>query len=156
MDDVIDERLLRRTFGLARLAKNRGNGAFGAILARKSGVVLFEAENTVTEDHGDPTAHAEMNLLREASVHFDPSELADLTMYCSTEPCAMCAAAAYYCGVGRIVYGLPSARYRENKGRGLALGCQELLELGPDHKVAIVGPLLEAEAAQVHGFGEGS
>lgn len=149
MDDLTDSKILRRTFSLAKLAKNRGNGAFGAILAEGK-VVLFEGENTVTEQHGDLTCHAEMNVLREASQHYDQHEFARFTLYCSTEPCPMCASAAYYCGVGRIVYGLPGEEYSKLRGKGLAMGCRDLFKFAPDRVVEVTGPLLQDEAARVH------
>lgn len=150
MDDL-DERLLRRSFNLAKLAKNQGHGAFGALLAEGKSV-LFEAENTVGGKDGDPTRHAEMNLLRLAGKDYDSSDFARFTMYCSTEPCAMCAAAAFYYGVGRIVYGMGAAEYAARKGRGLSLGCREVFKssLDKDKTVEVVGPLLAGEAERVH------
>ena len=108
-------------------------------------------ENTVTERHSDLTCHAEMNVLREACGHYGKKDFARFTLYCSTEPCAMCAGAAYYCGVGRIVYGLGAKEYAELRGSGLTLGCREVLSTSPDKKVEISGPNLVDEAAKVHG-----
>jgi tRNA(Arg) A34 adenosine deaminase TadA len=149
MDDVTnDEKFLRRTFKLAGMARNRGNGSFGALLTR-NGSIVFEAENTITEQDGDLTCHAEMNLLRQASSYFNKGDLQQCTMYCSTEPCAMCAGAAYWCGVGRIVYGVPGDLYAEEFG-GLPLGCREVFSHAPDYQVEVVGPLLLEEALEVH------
>lgn len=151
MDDLTDEKLLRRTFYLAKLAKNRGNGAFGAILAEGK-VVLFEGENTVTEGQGDDTCHAEMNVLREAAKLYQSADFARFTLYCSTEPCPMCAGAAYACGVGRVVYGTPGVAYGERTGKGLLLDCRRLFDTAIDRKTEVSGPLLEAEANLVHGW----
>ena len=151
MDDLTDQKLLTRTFHLAKLAKNRGNGPFGAILAEVK-VVLFEGENTVTEGKGDPTCHAEMNVLREANKLYDKPDFSRFTLYCSTEPCPMCAGAAYYCGVGRIVYGLDGEEYSRRKGSGLCVGCREILTHAPDRVVEVTGPLLEVDALRVHGW----
>ncbi|MFA5504359.1 MAG: nucleoside deaminase [Vulcanimicrobiota bacterium] len=145
MDDL---KFLRRSFELARMARNRRYGAFGAVLVR-NGSVVFEAENTIAENEGDLTCHAEMNLLREASAYFSRAELGSCTMYCSTEPCAMCAGAAYWCGVGRIVYGLASNLYAQQFG-GLAMNCREVFAHAPDYQVEVVGPLLQEEALAVH------
>lgn len=151
MDDLTDEKLMKRAIHMAKLSKNRGNGAFGAVLARGS-VVLFEGENTVTEDHEDYTCHAEMNALREACKFYQKSDFKNFTLYCSTEPCPMCAGAAYYCGVGRVVYGMPAAAYIEATGDGLSLGCREVLATGLGHHIEIRGPFMEAEARLVHGW----
>ncbi len=145
MDDL---KYLKRTFDLARMARNGGKGPFAALLVR-SGTVVFEAESSTVEDGGDLTCHAEMNLLRQASAYFNRRDLLNCTMYCSTEPCPMSAGAAYWCGVGRIVYGLPRELYAEKFG-GLSMGCREVFERAPNYEVEVVGPLLLDEALAVH------
>lgn len=115
----------------------------------RNGSIVFEAEDTTTEDDADLTCHAEMNLLREASSYFNQGDLKGCTMYCSTEPCAMCASAAYFCGVGRIVFGLSTELYLERFG-GLPLGCREVFARVPDYGIEVVGPLLPEEAMEVH------
>ena len=148
MDDLnFDEKMLRRAILLSKLARNSGHGAFGAVLVRGS-TVVFEAENTVSTDLGDKTCHAEMNLLRQASTYFN-GDMSDCTMYCSTEPCPMCAGAAYASRVGRIVYGVPSELYAEKFG-GLGMGCREVFQRDPDCRIEVVGPLLLEEAMAVH------
>jgi tRNA(Arg) A34 adenosine deaminase TadA len=148
VDDLNDEKYLRRTFKLAQMARNRGNGSFGALLVR-NGSIVFEAESTITENDGDLTCHAEMNLLRQASSYFNRPDLKNCTMYCSTEPCVMCAGAAYLCGVGRIVYGVSTDRYAEEFG-GMPLSCRDVFSYAPDYEVEVVGPLLLEEALEVH------
>ena len=149
MDDLTaDQKFLRRTFNLARMARNCGKGLFAALLVR-NGTVVFEAESTAIEEGGDLTCHAEMNLLRQASGYFNKGDLLNCTMYCSTEPCAMCAGAACWCAVGRIVYGLPRELYAQKFG-GLSMSCREVFERAPDYGVEVVGPLLLDEALAVH------
>ena len=97
-----DEALRRRT--VAGSARAKGNHPFGAILVGPDGEVLLEAESTVVTER-DATGHAERNLMTLASRRF-PRELLAGCMYTSTEPCAMCAGAAYWTGVRRVVYGL--------------------------------------------------
>ncbi len=145
MDDLTDERLLRRAIGLSRLAKNCGNGPFGALLAR-GGSVLLEAENTVNEPPGDPTCHAEMNLLRQAVREFSPDQLAACVLYASTEPCPMCAGAMAFAGVGRLVFGASAERYVEQTGRGSVLPCRTILAAQIGRTFEVRGPLLEDEA----------
>ena len=81
---------LRRAIALARIARECGNAPFGATLVNRDGVTLLEAQNTRVTDR-DCTAHAEANLLREATRRFEPDMLVQCTVYASTEPCAMCA-----------------------------------------------------------------
>ena len=147
------ERHLRNAFELARRSRGKGNHPFGAVLVAPGGEIVLEAENTVVSDK-DRTAHAEMNLLRRASKLGSEAELAGYTLYVSTEPCIMCAGAAYWAGIGTIVYGLPKQVLDELVGHdpskpSIAYGARTVLKnsLRP---VAIVGPLLEDEARQVH------
>lgn len=148
-----DDVFLRRAFEVARRARDHGNHPFGAILVGAAGEVLLEAENGYLPDR-DMTAHAERLLATRASRAFRPDFLAGCTLYSSAEPCAMCAAAAYWAGVGRVVYGLSEKRLRTLTGNHaenptLDLPCREVFASG-QRRVEVVGPLLEDEAAALH------
>jgi tRNA(Arg) A34 adenosine deaminase TadA len=99
------EKLLRRSFAVARRALTHGNHPFGAILVNEAGDVLLEVENGYMPDR-DMTGHAERLLATAASKQFEPKFLAGCTLYTSAEPCCMCAGAMYWAGIGRLVYGL--------------------------------------------------
>lgn len=147
-----DERRLRRTLELARLARERGNHPFGALLADARGSVV-EAENTLVTER-DWTGHAELNAVRAAGAALGLVDLGTYTLYASTEPCAMCTSAAYWAGVGRIVFALGAETFRELAGIGddggkLALSCRDVLSRG-GRSVAVSGPHLEHEAWAVH------
>ena len=147
-----DERHLRRTLELARLARERGNHPFGALLADARGSVV-EAENTLVTNN-DWTGHAELNAVRAAGAALGLVDLGAYTLYASTEPCAMCTSAAYWAGVGRIVFALGAERFRELAGIGedgdkLALSCRDVLSRG-GRSVAVSGPHLEDDAWAVH------
>ncbi len=149
-DDAV---FLRRTFDVARRARAHGNHPFGAVLVGPAGEVLLEAENGYLPDR-DMTAHAERLLATQASRAHRPDFLARCTLYSSAEPCAMCAAAAYWAGVGRVVYGLSEKRLRALTGNHaenptLDLPCREVFASG-QRRVEVVGPLLEDEAAALH------
>jgi tRNA(Arg) A34 adenosine deaminase TadA len=148
-----DEDLLRRAFAVAKRAQDRGNHPFGAILAGPGGEVLLEAENNLFPAR-DMTAHAERLLATEASRKYTPEQLAQCTMYTSAEPCAMCAGAVYWVGIGRVVYGLSESRLKEMTGAHpenptLSLPCRSVFAAG-QRPVEVVGPLLEDEAATQH------
>ena len=96
---------LRRTFALAQQARKRGDEPFGAIVVHHTGSILAEAANTKLTEN-DPTGHAEINAVRAAAHRLDADVLARCTLYASTEPCAMCCAAIYWSGIGRVVFGL--------------------------------------------------
>jgi tRNA(Arg) A34 adenosine deaminase TadA len=100
---------LRRAIQLAGAAREHGNHPFGALLVSAGGELLAEAENAVVTDR-DCTAHAELNLVRLVSRRFDREALAGSTLFSSTEPCAMCAGAIHWSGIGRVVYALSEER----------------------------------------------
>lgn len=148
-----DESFLRRTFAVARRARAHGNHPFAAILVSPQGDVLIERENGYLPDR-DMTAHAERLLATEASRTLAPALLARCTLYSSAEPCAMCAGAIYWAGIGRLVYGLSERRLKTITGDHaenptLDLPCRVVFAAG-QRVVEVVGPLLEDEAAGVH------
>jgi len=148
-----DERLLRRSFDVAARAHKRGTHPFGAILVDAAGRVLMEVENGYLPDR-DMTGHAERLLATQACKQFEPGFLADCTLYSSAEPCAMCAGAIYWAGIGRVVYGLSERRLKTLTGNHaenptLDLPCRSVFAAGQRH-VQVIGPLLEDEAAALH------
>jgi tRNA(Arg) A34 adenosine deaminase TadA len=156
-----DLRHLRRAIHLAAMARSHGNHPFGALLVGASGEVLAEAENSVVTDR-DCTAHAELNLVRLVSGRYDREALAGCTLFSSTEPCAMCAGAIHWSGIGRVVYALPAERLYRLTGHDpgeepLDLPCREVFARCA-RTIEVAGPALEEEAEEVHrGFwGPGS
>jgi len=148
-----DEHFLARTFEVARRAMANGNHPFGAVLVDRNRKVLCEAENGYMPAR-DGTAHAERLLATQACRTVSPEVLADATMYCSAEPCAMCAGAIYWAGIGRLVYGLSEQRLRGLTGNHpenptLDLPCRAVFASG-QRATDVVGPLLEDEAAALH------
>ncbi len=141
------EPFLREAIALSRSAVENGDEPFGSLLV-KNGEVILRAENSVFTGH-DMTNHAELNLIKRAAQHYDPAFLADCTVYTSTEPCAMCAGAIYWSGVGRMVYACSEARLGEIAGIGLNVPSRAVLETGA-RVVVVDGPHLEEEAAAVH------
>ena len=153
MPPLDHETLLRRSFAVAERARSRGNHPFGAILVNRTGDILLEVENGYLPEH-DMTGHAERLLATAAAKQFDPKFLADCTLYSSAEPCCMCAGAAYWAGIGRVVYGLSERRLKVITGNHAEnstfdLPCRSVFAAGQRH-VEVVGPLLEDEAAAIH------
>ncbi|HEU0081242.1 MAG TPA: nucleoside deaminase [Bradyrhizobium sp.] len=148
-----DEHFLRRSFDVARRARSRGNHPFGAILVDRHDRVLIEMENGYMPAH-DATAHAERLLATQACTTLSPDVLRHATLYSSAEPCAMCAGAIYWAGIGRLVYGLNERRLRAITGNHpenptLDLPCRKVLASG-QRPTEVIGPMLEDEAAAVH------
>ncbi len=148
-----DAHFLRRSFDIARRAMTHGNHPFGALLVDQGGNVLLETENGYMPAH-DGTAHAERLLATQACTTIPADALRNATLYSSAEPCAMCAGAMYWAGIGRLVYGLSEHRLRGITGNHpenptLNLPCREVFGSG-QRATEVVGPLLEDEAAAVH------
>jgi len=160
MDDVanlnpseLDEYFLRRSFEVARRALTHGNHPFGAILVDQRRNVLIEAENGYMPSH-DGTAHAERLLATQACTTLSADVLKSATLYSSAEPCAMCAGAIYWAGIGRLVYGLSEHRLRavtcnHPENPTLDLPCREVFGSG-QRQTEVRGPLLEDEAEALH------
>jgi tRNA(Arg) A34 adenosine deaminase TadA len=148
-----DEHFLRRSFEVARRSMTHGNHPFGAILVDRDGHVLLEAENGYMPAH-DGTAHAERLLATEACRTLGADVRARATLYSSAEPCAMCAGAIYWAGIGRVVYALSEHRLRGVTGNHpenptLDLPCREVFKSG-QRATEVVGPMLEDEAEALH------
>jgi tRNA(Arg) A34 adenosine deaminase TadA len=148
-----DEYFLRRSFDVARRSMSHGNHPFGAVLVGHDGKVLLEAENGYLPAH-DGTAHAERLLATDACRSLSRQERGKATLYSSAEPCAMCAGAIYWAGIGRVVYGLSEHRLRDMTGSHpenptLDLPCRQVFASG-QRPTEVVGPLLEDEAAALH------
>lgn len=148
-----DERHLVTAIELALRSREQGNHPFGSLLVDPEGNSVLEAENTVVTGR-DCIGHAELSLVRAAGNQFDSEFLQACTLYTSTEPCAMCAGAIYWSGIGRVVYALSSETLRaivndEEGGSTLALSCREVFARG-GRKVEVSGPTLEDQARAVH------
>ena len=146
---------MRRAIQLAAEARHRGDEPFGALLV-SSGAVVETARNAVNTT-ADVTQHAELRLISKASRRMGSDALCDATLYTSTEPCAMCAGAAYWAGIDRIVFGFPAHALEELAGGG-GLHMPSRTVLGDASRtIAIDGPVLPDEARAVHeGFWSGS
>ncbi len=99
----MDEKYIRRAIELARqgMEENAG-GPFGAVIV-KGDQIIAESNNTVTSSN-DPTAHAEVNAIRQACEKLSSYQLEGCALYSSCEPCPMCLGAIYWARPDRLVY----------------------------------------------------
>jgi len=135
---------------VAERSMRKGNLPFGCILVDELGAIIEEGENTVISS-SDNIAHCEINLVHQLAGKYGWEYLNQCAVFASTEPCAMCAAAIYWSGIGKLVYGLSKERYHEVAGTDnpnyiLNLHADELLAKG-GRKMEIIGPLIEEEIA---------
>jgi len=156
-----EQAFLRRAIELAQEARADGRHPFGALVVNAAGELVVEGRNNAVRPAGDPTQHAEMVACAAAAKRLGPEELAGCTLYTSTEPCAMCAGAIYWIGIGRVIYALPETGLLKFTGNDLEnptldLPCREVFARG-QRPTMVRGPFLEDEAAKVHeGFWVGS
>ena len=156
-DPVVKEhdlQFLRRAIELALEARQDGRHPFGALIVNERGEVTVEALNNAVRPKGDPTQHAETVACAAAARMMGDAELARCTLYTSTEPCAMCAGAIYWTGIGRVVYALSeqgllrfTGSHEENPT--LDLPCRDVFRSG-QRTTEIIGPILEDEAEALH------
>jgi guanine deaminase len=97
-----DKKFLLRAIEIASDGIKNGGGPFGAVITRDD-KMLSEAFNRVVLTH-DPTAHAEVLAIRDASAKLGSHELNECTLYTSCEPCPMCLGAIYWSGIRKVVY----------------------------------------------------
>jgi len=104
-----DIAFLQLALNEAQAAALRGEVPVGAVLVSAAGEILARAGNRIIELH-DPTAHAEMLVLRAASAALANERLIGTALYVTLEPCAMCACAVSFARVARLVYAAPDPK----------------------------------------------
>jgi tRNA(adenine34) deaminase len=134
-----DELFMREALNEAAVAAACGEVPVGAVLVGNDQVVA-KAHN-LRETSGDPTAHAEILALRRAAEDRKHWRLSDLTLYCTLEPCPMCAGALVQARIVRLVYGA-----RDPKA-GAAGSLMNLVQDGRlNHRMEVTGGILASES----------
>lgn len=98
-----DLAFIERAFEMRQKAIELGDQGYGAVVVRDSEIV-GQAASHVVVNH-DPTAHAELEAIRDAANRLGRRDLAGCTLYSSSPPCPMCEAAAYWANIERMVSG---------------------------------------------------
>lgn len=141
------EAFVRQCIVLAAEAAAAGNEPFGALLV-VDGVIRHTARNQVVT-RSDPTRHAELLLVSEASQRLGRDVLSRATLYTSTEPCLMCCGAIYWSRIPQVVFGCSTTALGSVAGGSLVISSGRLFEHGR-RAVSVIGPVLEEEALAVH------
>lgn len=105
---AVDESWMQKALDIARGGERQGEVPVGAIVVR-DGELIAEAYNAPISLN-DPTAHAEVRALREASRRLGNYRLSGSTLYVTIEPCAMCAGAMVHARIARLVFGAREPR----------------------------------------------
>lgn len=112
MDKLIKEKLMRIAMREAGKAAEDGNYPFGAVAADSEGETIISRHNTQNTDN-DPTAHAEINLIRALAKTHDETDFGKIILVSNAESCSMCFSAAIKAGVRHFVFGVPSESHME-------------------------------------------
>lgn len=130
-----------RALAEARAAAARGETPVGAVLSAPGGQVLAANGNRVRELR-DPTAHAEILVIRAAAASLGTERLADCGLTVTLEPCPMCAGAISFARIARLWYGAA-----DPKGGGVEHGPRVFARPTCHHRPEIYGGIAEAESA---------
>lgn len=112
MKNNIKEDLIRMAMQEAQLAAVEGNYPFGAVIADAQGKIIASAHNTQVIDR-DPTAHAEINLIRMLAKIYETEEFDKFYLASNAESCSMCFSAAIKSGIVHYIFGAPSEPHME-------------------------------------------
>ncbi len=132
-----------RALELAKLSADKGDIPVGALVVDKSGKIISESHNE-RELQKDPTAHAEVLAIREASKQIDNWRLTGCTLVVTLEPCVMCAGALSLSRIDRIVFGAFDPK---------AGATGSIYQIHDDarlnHKIEVEGGVLEKECREL-------
>jgi tRNA(adenine34) deaminase len=137
-----DEEFMREALRLARLGAGAGEVPVGAVAVQR-GEILARAFNSPISRH-DPTAHAEILAVRQAAERIGNYRLEGVTLYCTLEPCAMCAGALVTARVERLVFGTRDLRFGAVRSK-FQLADSPLL----NHRVEILEGVLAPECVEL-------
>lgn len=126
----------------ARLGERAGEVPIGAVLLDASGAVLAAGFNQPISLN-DPTAHAEVVVLREAALKLANYRLPDTTLVVTVEPCLMCAGALVNARVSRVVYGAREPKW------GAMESLLRLETMGLNHRIELISGVREKECSEL-------
>ena len=137
-----DEQWMRIAIEEASLAMDKNEVPVGAVLVKNDTLIAQAHNKPITKN--DPTAHAEIQLLRKAGEQQKNYRLTESTLYVTLEPCAMCFGAMVHARIDRIVYGASDPK------TGV---CGSRMNLNEEnffnHKISITSGILEKESSEL-------
>ena len=140
---MTDEDYMRLAIAEAHAAEAAGEVPVGALVVSSAGEILARGNNQVLRTN-DPTAHAEIVAVRAAGVALNNYRLLGCTLFCTLEPCAMCAGAILHARITRLVYATPDPK---------AGACGTVLTVmnhpALNHRVEVVSGILGDECSAI-------
>ena len=137
---------MHHTIEVARKVAHTGQLPFAAILVRDDRV-LVEAGNSVVATR-DVTRHAVMNLSDIAQQQLSLDERQKCTVFCSCEPCPMCAGLIYWLGITRVVFGCSTKAWQQICGQSISMPCTDIFH-HCHPAIEAIGPVAEEQVAQL-------
>jgi tRNA(adenine34) deaminase len=145
---IADQQFMREALVLARAAAQAGEVPVGAVVVMDGEIVGCGSNAPIARN--DPTAHAEILALREAAARIGNYRLDAVTIYCTLEPCVMCAGALVHARVRRLVFGARDLRFGGVRSK-FQIADSEVL----NHRVEVEEGMLGAECVELmRGFFE--
>lgn len=135
---------MEQAFQQARAAEARGEVPIGAVIVEAGTGQILAADGNRIEEKNDPSAHAEIQVLRQAGNLKTSPRLTECDLYVTLEPCPMCAQAISFARIRRLYF----AAY-DPKGGGVEHGPRIFNHTTCHHKPEVIGGLREQEAADL-------
>jgi tRNA(adenine34) deaminase len=139
----MDDHFMELALDEAAKALSAGEVPIGAVVVSADGQILGRGWNRPISEH-DPTGHAEITALREAAVARQNYRLPGTTLYCTLEPCVMCAGAIVHARVARVVFGAADPRAGAAGSIYNVLADERL-----NHQPEVTGGVLEERCRQL-------
>ena len=141
---MIETDFMIQALAEARAAKGRGEVPVGAVLVEAATGAVFARAGNRVEELSDPTAHAEVLVIREATVARRDVRLPQCDLYVTLEPCALCATAIAYARLRKVVFGA-----YDPKGGGVEHGPHIFDQPTIHHAPEVIGGVMETECAAI-------
>ena len=139
---MCDEKFMKMALEEAKEAGRSGEVPVGAILVKGHRVIAKDHNRCI--ELNDPTAHAEVLVLRKGGETLRNYRLSDTILYVTAEPCPMCVSAMIHGRISRLVFGTPEPKFGAVESKFRLLDAN-----GFNHKVKVVRGVLEKECAEV-------
>ena len=128
----------------AQMAEARGEVPIGAVIVHRDTGAIAATGGNATIEMSDPTAHAEIEVIRRLCANIGTQRIPDYDIYVTLEPCAMCAGAISFARIGHVYYGAD-----DPKGGGVAHGGKFYEQPTCHHRPGVTGGILADECGTI-------